>query len=61
MTSYSVIVSIKLCPEFGNDGYIVMRNFGGRSMGGVEIIKGGGGGGLEAPSVGGSKIKAGSE
>ena len=59
MTSYSVIVSIKLCPEFGNDGYIIMCNFGGRSMSGVEII--GGGGAFEAPSVGGSKIKAGSE
>ena len=58
MTSYSVIVSIKSCPEFGNDGYIIMCNFGGRSMSGVEII---GGGAFEAPSVGGSKIKAGSE
>ena len=35
-----------------------MCNFGGRSMSGVEII---GGGAFEAPSVGGSKIKAGSE
>ena len=63
MTSYSVIVSIKSCPEFGNDGYIIMCNFGVRSMSGVEIIGGGGGGGgaFEAPSVGGSKIKAGSE
>ena len=62
MTSYSVIVSIKSCPEFGNDGYIIMCNFGGRSMSGVEIIGGGGGEGpFEAPSVGGSKIKAGSE
>ena len=63
MTSYSVIVSIKSCPEFGNDGYIIMCNFGGRSMSGVEIIGGGGGGEgpFEAPSVGGSKIKAGSE
>ena len=47
MTSYSVIVSIKSCPEFGNDGYISMCNFGVRSMSGVEIIGGGGGrGGL---------------
>ena len=84
MTSYSVIVSIKSCPEFGNDGYIIMCNFGVRSMSGVEIIGGGGGGGgggrwgrpgggeekkkwgggggaFDAPSVGGSKIKAGSE
>ena len=61
MTSYSVIVSIKSCPGFGNDGYIIMCNFGGRSMSGVEIIGGGGGGSFEAPSVGGSKIKAGSE
>ena len=63
MTSYSVIVSIKSCPEFGNDEYIIMCNFGGRSMSGVEIIGGGGegGGAFEAPSVGGSKIKAGSE
>ena len=43
MTSYSVIVSIKSCPEFGNDGYIIMCNFGGRGMSGVEIIGGGGG------------------
>ena len=63
MTSYSVIVSIKSCPEFGNDGYIIMCNFGVRSMSGVEIVGGGGGGGgaFEASSVGGSKIKAGSE
>ena len=64
MTSYSVIVSIKSCPEFGNDGYIIMCNFGVRSMSGVEIIGSGGGGGggaFEASSVGGSKIKAGSE
>ena len=49
MTSYSVIVSIKSCPEFGNDGYISMCNFGGRSMSGVEIIGGGGGGGPSRP------------
>ena len=42
MKSYSVIVSIKSCPEFGNDGYIIMCNFGGRSMSGVEITGGGG-------------------
>ena len=28
-----------------------MRNFGGRSMGGVEIIKGGGGGGPRSGEV----------
>ena len=49
MTSYSVIVSIKSCPEFGNDGYIIMCNFGGRSMSGVEIIGGGGGGPSRPP------------
>ena len=49
MTSYSVIVSIKSCPGFGNDGYIIMCNFGGRSMSGVEIIGGGGGGGPSRP------------
>ena len=42
MTSYYFIVSIKLCAEFGNDGYIIMCNFGARSMSGFEIIGSGG-------------------
>ena len=29
---YYVIVSIKLCPEVGNGKYIIVCNFGGRSM-----------------------------
>ena len=45
MTSDYVIVSIKLCPEVGNDEYIIVCNFGGRRMSGFEVIGGGGGGG----------------
>ena len=41
MTSDSTIVSVKLCPEVGNDEYIVLRNCGGRRMIGFELIKGG--------------------
>lgn len=55
MTLYSVIVLIKLYPEFGNDGYIVMCNFGGSSMNGFETI--GGGRAFETPSVGEAKKK----
>ena len=52
MTSDYVIVSIKLCPEVGNDEYIIVCNFGGRRMSGFEVIgggegEGGGGGGLQ--------------
>ena len=46
MTSDYVIVSIKLCPEVGNDEYVIVCNFGGRRMSGFEVI-GGGGGGLQ--------------
>ena len=38
MTSDYVIVSIKLCPEVGNDEYIIVCNFGGRRMSGFEVI-----------------------
>ena len=55
MTSDYVIVSIKLCPEVGNDEYIIVCNFGGRRMSGFEVIGGGGGGG----GGGGSKAPAG--
>ena len=43
MTSDYVIVSIKLCPEVGNDEHIIVCNFGGRRMSGFEVIGGGGG------------------
>ena len=32
MTSNNVIVSIKLCLDVGNDGYIILCNFGGRGF-----------------------------
>ena len=32
MPSYYVTASIKLCPEVGNQEYIILRNFNGRSM-----------------------------
>ena len=35
MTLFYVIVSIKLCPEVGNDEYIIVCNFGGRRMSGL--------------------------
>ena len=44
MTSDYFFVSIKLCPEVGNDKYIVLCNFGGRSTSGFDVIEGGGGG-----------------
>ena len=44
MTSDYFSVSIKLCPEVGNDKYIVLCNIGGRSMSGFYVIEGGGGG-----------------
>ena len=40
MTPDYVIVSIKLCPEAGNDEYIVLCNFVGCSMSGFEVIEG---------------------
>ena len=43
MTSDYFFVSIKLCPEVGNDKYIVLCNFGGRSTSGFDVIEGGGG------------------
>ena len=41
MTSDYFFVLIKLCPEVGNDKYIVRCNFGGRSMSGFDVIGGG--------------------
>ena len=41
MTSDYFFVLIKLCPEVGNDKYIVLCNFGGRSMSGFDVIGGG--------------------
>lgn len=49
MTSDYVIVSIKLCPEAGNDGWFVLCNFIGCSISSFEVIgEGWGGGPLEA-------------
>ena len=36
-----VIVSIELCPELENDEFIIVCNFGGRSISGSEVIEGG--------------------
>ena len=42
MTSYYVTVSIKVFLNVGNDEYIILCNFGGRSiMSGFEVIDGG--------------------
>ena len=38
MTLFYVIVTIKLCPEVGNDEYVILRNFGGRMMSGVQVL-----------------------
>ena len=35
-----MIVSIKLCPDVRNDEYIILRNFGDRTMSGFEVIEG---------------------
>ena len=43
MTSDYVIMSIKSCPEVGNDEKIILCGFGGRSMSVFEVIEGGGG------------------
>ena len=40
MTSDYVIVSIKLCPEAGNDECFVLCNFIGCRMRGFEVIEG---------------------
>jgi len=58
MTSSYAILSIKSCPEVGNDEYIIVCNFGGRRISDFQVIEGGGGGrgGLRGPSpVAGSK------
>ena len=50
MTSDYVIVSIKLCPEAGNDGWFVLCNFIGCSISSFEVIgEGWGGGGAGGP------------
>ena len=41
MTSDNVIVSIKLCPEAGNDESIDVCNFGGHRMSGFEVLEAG--------------------
>ena len=65
MTSDYVIVSIKLCPEAGNDGWFVLCNFIGCSISSFEVLgEGWGGGGRGAgalwrPSVKRSEKKPG--
>ena len=39
MTSDNVIVSMKLCPEAGNDESIVVCNFGGHRRSGFEVLE----------------------
>ena len=41
MTSDYVIMSIKLCPVVGNNEYIIVCDFVGRRMGGIEGLEGG--------------------
>ena len=41
MTSDNVIVSIKLCPEAGNDESIDVCNFSGHRMSGFEVLEAG--------------------
>ena len=41
MTSDYVIMSIKLCPVVGNNEYIIVCDFVGRKMGGIEVLEGG--------------------
>ena len=43
----SSFLSLELCPEVGNDEYLILCNFGGRSMIGFEV--------MEGPPVAGSK------
>ena len=58
MTSDYVIVSTKLCPEGGNDEYIILCNFGGCRTSGSEIIEGDP---HRSPPIAGCKTKARSE
>ena len=39
MTSDSVILSIKLCPEVRDGEYIIVRNFGGCRMSSLKVIE----------------------
>ena len=41
LTSDYVIVSTKLCPQVGNDEYIIVYNFGGGRMSGFRVTEGG--------------------
>ena len=41
MKSNYVIVSIKIRLDLGNDGYIILYNFGDRIMSGFKVIEGG--------------------
>ena len=54
MTSYYIIVSIKLYKEVGNDECIFVCNFGDRRMSCFEVIEGA----SEGPPVAGSKKKS---
>ena len=51
-----MIVSIKLCSDVRNDEYIILRNFGDRTMSGFEVIEGDL---LGSPLVAASKKKPG--
>ena len=55
MTSYYVIVSIKLYKEVGNDECIFVCNFGDRRMSGFEFIERGGGVSEGLPVAGSKK------
>ena len=56
MKSNYVIVSIKIRLDLGNDGYIILYNFGDRIMSGFEVKEGGP---SESLPVAGAKNKAG--
>lgn len=58
MKSNYVIVSIKIRLDLGNDGYIILYNFGDRIMSGLKVIEGGL---SESLSVAGAKKQGGPE
>ena len=58
MKSNYVIVSIKIRLDLGNDGYIILYNFGDRIMSGCKVIEGGP---SESLPVAGAKKQGGPE
>ena len=58
MKSNYVIVSIKIRLDLGNDGYIILYNFGDRIMSGFKVIEGGP---SESLTVAGAKKQGGPE